>query len=425
MPGPRSHLDAIRPLWRPPIRWFYLAHLQSGLGAGAGYVALMLVAYERIGSAWAATAVLLADLLPSMLLGPLLGSIVDRTSRLGCAIAADLIRAAAMAGLAVFGGTAALLVLALAAGLGNALFRPATSALLPSLVTAERLSAANALYDTLRNVGQLLGPVCAAAVMLAASPEAVLGLNAATFALSALLLCPVAGALRGPVRPQATPASLLADTRAGLRTVLGDPLARALVATSGAVMLVAGTMNVAELVLAQEELGGGEAGFALLLCAYGAGLVTGSMLGALGSGDAGLRRRYLAALALLAAGLLGSAGAGTIELAALTFAVTGAGNGLFVVTDRVLLQRVVAEPFHGRAFGLLDAFGAWGFAGAVVAGGALATAAGGRATFAIAGLGTLGLLLAACRAFGSPMTRPRPQRTRKETRHGLEVVSTR
>ena len=81
----------------------------------------MLVAYERIGSAWAATAVLLADLLPSMLLGPLLGGVVDRTSRLGCAIAADLIRAAAMAGLAVFGGTAALLALALAAGAGNAL----------------------------------------------------------------------------------------------------------------------------------------------------------------------------------------------------------------------------------------------------------------------------------------------------------------
>ena len=44
---------------------------------------------------------------------------------------------------------------------------------------------------------------------------------------------------------------------------------------------------------------------------------------------------------------------------------------------------------------MLDAFGAWGFAGAIVAGGALATAAAGRATFAIAGLGTLGLLLAA------------------------------
>ena len=55
-------------------RWFFAAHLQGGLGAAAGYVALA-AAYERIGSAWAATAVLVADLLPAMLLGPLLGGL--------------------------------------------------------------------------------------------------------------------------------------------------------------------------------------------------------------------------------------------------------------------------------------------------------------------------------------------------------------
>ena len=63
-------------LWREErrVRWFFIAHLQGGLGAGAGYIALMLLAYERIGSAWAATAVLLADLLPAMFLGVLLGA---------------------------------------------------------------------------------------------------------------------------------------------------------------------------------------------------------------------------------------------------------------------------------------------------------------------------------------------------------------
>ena len=40
----------------------------------------MVLAYDRIGSAWGATAVLLADFLPAMLLGPLLGSVVDRTA---------------------------------------------------------------------------------------------------------------------------------------------------------------------------------------------------------------------------------------------------------------------------------------------------------------------------------------------------------
>src|SRR5215218_3267699 len=61
-------------VWRAErrARWFFAAHLQGALGTGAGYVALLLLAYEQLGSAWGATAVLIADLAPAMLLGPLL-----------------------------------------------------------------------------------------------------------------------------------------------------------------------------------------------------------------------------------------------------------------------------------------------------------------------------------------------------------------
>src|SRR3954471_23530202 len=94
-------------------RWFFAAHLQSALGTGAAYVALLVLAYDRLGSAWGASAVLLGDLAPAMLLGPLLGRLVDRTSRLGCAIAADVIGALAFVGLVFAHGAAQLLALAL------------------------------------------------------------------------------------------------------------------------------------------------------------------------------------------------------------------------------------------------------------------------------------------------------------------------
>ena len=100
----------------------------------------MLLAYERIGSAWAATAVLLADLLPAMFLGPLLGGLADRTSRLGCAIVADLLRAAAFAPLVFAGSIEVMLALAVVAGVGNALFRPATSALLRCTTARTKVS---------------------------------------------------------------------------------------------------------------------------------------------------------------------------------------------------------------------------------------------------------------------------------------------
>jgi MFS family permease len=178
--------------------------------------------------------------------------------------------------------------------------------------------------------------------------------------------------------------------------------------TSGAVVMVAGTMNVAELVLAQRELGAGSSGFALLVCAYGCGLVGGSLLGASDTDEDGLRKRYLLGLMLLGSGLVGSALAPVFGLAMATFALSGLGNGLFVVSDRVLLQRIVPERLHGRTFGLLDAVESWGFGGALLAGGALASAYGGRVTFALAGVGTLLVWLLAARVLRRtrPVLRP-------------------
>jgi MFS family permease len=95
----------------------------------------------------------------------------------------------------------------------------------------------------------------------------------------------------------------------------------------------------------------------------------------------------------------------------LAFAVAGIGNGLFLVTVRSLLQKLVPEHAHGRAFGLLDAVDSWGFGAAIVTGGALAARRGGRATFAIAGAGTLITLAAAARAVqraGTSPSTPRP-----------------
>ena len=89
-----------------------------------------------------------------------------------------MIRAEAFAGLVFVDGTAAMVGLRCSRGSGTALFRPATYALLPGLVARERLAAANGLFNAVRETGFLLGPVLAAALLAAASPEAVLGVNA-------------------------------------------------------------------------------------------------------------------------------------------------------------------------------------------------------------------------------------------------------
>lgn len=385
-------------MWRSErrARWFFAAHLQNALGTGAGYVALLVLAYDRLGSAWGATAVLLADLVPAMLLGPALGRAIDRSGRLRCAMLADLVGGLAFAGIVFADGAIPLVALALVAGVGSALFRPATCALLPAIVDARRLGAANGLFGAMRETGQLLGPALAAGVLLVAGPEAIVAFNAVTFLVSVLLL----SRLRGHVRPVASHDG--DDTPIGVRGLLREPIVRSLVGTSGAVMLVAGATNVAELVIAQRDLGVGSSGFALLVSAFGCGMLTGSLLGA--RDNEPVTRRYLTAIALLGLGLLGTGAAPALPLAMLAFAIAGVGNGLFLVAVRVLMQRRIPEHLHGRAFGLQDAVDSWGFGAAILAGGALAASLGGRATFLLAGAFALLVLFAAARAVSA--TRP-------------------
>ena len=116
-----------------PSRRFFLAHAQSCLGSGLAYVALPLLAYDRFGSAWAVVAVLLPDLLPAIVLGPLLGALVDRVGWRTCAIAPTSCAAPPSRLLLSAARLPVMMAGAALAGLGTALFAPASLAGLPQL----------------------------------------------------------------------------------------------------------------------------------------------------------------------------------------------------------------------------------------------------------------------------------------------------
>src|SRR4051795_11979095 len=130
-------------------RLFFAAVAQSSLGTGAAYVGLLVLAYHRFHSPWAISLVLLADFLPAMFLAPILGAAADRWSRRTCVVLADVVRALAFLGIALAGSFEATVALALAAGVGTALFKPAALAGLPSLVSEERSAAATSLYGAI------------------------------------------------------------------------------------------------------------------------------------------------------------------------------------------------------------------------------------------------------------------------------------
>jgi MFS family permease len=371
----------------PRSRIFFLTLTQSALGTGAGYVVLLILAYERYESPWAVSLTLAAGLVPAMLLGPIFGAAADRWSRRGCLVVADLLRAGAFAGIALVDSFAAMVAFAALAGIGTALFTPAALAALPSIVDDERRApASTSLYGAIDDLGFTLGPALAAGLLLIGGPETAMLINVVTFAISAALL----SSLRFGDRPAravglAQP-SLLREARDGMRATIGMRAIRVVVFGSSAALFCGGLFNVAELLFARGEIGTSDSGFSILVALFGLGFICGSLAGSRGGELPLLKRRYLTGVLVMAAGFLLSGLAPSFALALLTFALAGFGNGLVLVYERLLIQRAVPDALLGRVFGVNDAFASWAFAIAfLAAGGFLSAFDSPRATMAIAG----------------------------------------
>lgn len=381
----------------PRARLFFLALTQSALGTGAAYVALLLIAYDRFRSPWAISLVLLADLLPAMLLGPIFGAVADRWSRKWCAVGADAIRAAAFIGIAVVDEFSTTLGFAVLAGAGTALFTPATLAGLPSLVRRERAAAATSLYGAITDLGFTAGPGLAAVFLALAGPTDILFVNGLTFAASAVILAPLRfGATASDVsraRGRVVP-SLLREARAGLGVVARMRAVRVVIAGSTAALFFGGIFNVGELPFASNELGTSDAGYSVLVALFGLGFVLGSLAGSRGGPPELLRRRFLQGLMLMGLGSLLSGLAPALPAALFTFTLAGFGNGLLLVHERLIVQEDVPDPMLGRAFGVKDALASWAFGVAFFTAGALLTLVSPRELIVAAGAG--GLVVCAC-----------------------------
>ena len=375
-------------LKQPTLRRFFIAHGQSQLGTGAGYVALVLIAYQRLHAGWAIALVLLADFLPGILLSAYFGVLADRHSRRTLAITAELIRAAAFIALAITASFGATVGFALLAGVGTALFRPALSAALPSLVVPEERSRATALYGALQSAGFTLGPALCGLMLMFGPATWVLLVNGATFVVSAALLGGVQlDAACGVVHPDRDdPVSSWRAATQGLGFAARRPGVSVVLLIGATTVLCAAMINVAEPLLATGPLHAGRAGFSILVAAYGIGLVLGGVYASRLRGQVGgLRGYFLAGAAATGAALLACAAAGGLAAALGPFALAGFANAVLVNSENRLLQELVPARLLGRVFGLRDAVESASFVVAFIAAGALLGFVGPRSVYVLSG----------------------------------------
>jgi MFS family permease len=368
----------------PSFRLLFLATLGSGFGTWLAFIGLAIDVKDRTDSGAWVSALLIADVLPAVVIGLLAGPLVDRLSRKGLMIGADLLRAAIFALLPFAGSAGVIVALAALAGVGTGLFRPAVYAGLPNLVPDDELANANALLQGIENLAWMVGPVIGGAILAISSPDVAYWINAATFLVSVLLL------LRIPARRLRSEEPLTRghwhDLADGFRVVRRSRALLTVFVVWNIVFVGTAAVNVAEVVVAKVSLDSGNVGFGLLVGASGLGLTLGSLWASAALDRVGMRRLYSGSIAVMGVFFFAAAISPTVWVAAAFVVVAAAGNGCALVCNALLVQRGAPDRVRGRAFTIIMSsnYALSGLAMAVA--GPLTDAFGGRWMWAGAGL---------------------------------------
>jgi MFS family permease len=341
----------LAPLRLQGFRNLFFATLGSSVGTLLAAVALAIDVKDRTSSSpnsglWVG-AVLIVEFLPTIVVGLLLGPLLDRLERRSLMIAADAIRVGVFVALPFAPSAAAVVGLALVAGLATGFFRPAVYAGVPNLVPDDELPQANALLQTVENLSWAIGPLLGGVLTAAAGPSAAYAINAVSFAVSIALIVRIPPRLLQSER--ALSRGHWRDLRDGFSAALRSPSLRAVLVTWGIASFALGGSNVATIFIAKNTLSGGDVGYGLLFGATGVGLVVGSFVSASLLGRFGVARVYGGGLVLMAVSTLGVAVSPNVWVAAVGCAVQGVGNGIAVACNALLVQRGTFDLLRGRA----------------------------------------------------------------------------
>jgi Na+/melibiose symporter-like transporter len=373
----------------------YVRVFSAGLGSVAGSaitaVCLVWLVAERTGSALDVGLLAASWVAASLVFSVFGGTLVDRYDRRRLMIASDLARAAAMGSvtleLALRGFDLPSLLGAYAVvGAFTTVFNPAEQALIPQLVPAPHVADANGLVRSSRSGLQFAGAAIAGALLVTVGPLAGLGANAATFALSAILITGMRLPARTVPLEGTVRSTYFSDLVSGFRWLWSAKGFLQLTVSATFFNFFSTVVSTFLVFFATLVLHGGALDYALLLAAE----VAGSGLGALLVGRLDAVRWAGAAWTVpygVASGavVLALAFWPSFALGATALFALGAFGGFAGTAWLTAAQLLVPTEMQGRYYGV-DNFGSIAILPAAQLGGALLVAADGvRTTYLLVG----------------------------------------
>ena len=367
---------------RTAVRRLALARGISSTGSEAAWIALAVVVFAATGSTmWLAMTLLLTWGVGGFI-APFTAMLGDRLPRRRVMIASDLGGAVLFGLMAMLHGPAVLLAVAFVAVIVESPFWSASAAAIPNVAGEEHLGWANGLVAIGRNLGHVLGPALGGLLVSALGSSWAFGLNALSFAFSAVLVLSVHArfdAERAEAAVEEHRGSL-----AGLAFLVREPVLRRLTIAWAVCSLGIGIAVVADLPLAR-SFGAGAFGFGLISAAWGLGAVAGSF------GGRWLKERSEFVVLVLANAAIAIVSAGIwlspwFALILALFVGFGLFDGITTVANTSIIQRRSPDAVRSRTIGAQEGVMNIVMACAFLVGGLVLPALGPQSVYALAAI---------------------------------------
>jgi MFS family permease len=345
---------------RTPVVALLGANAVSGVGNVLTGLAVPWFVYETTGSAARTGLVAFFTVLPTILASFFGGTLVDRTSNRTLSITSDVMSGVTVAMVPLLYHTVGLefwhlLVLMFLGALLDAPGNTARTALLPSLVerAGMRLERANGASQFIFSLSSLVGPPLAGLLIVWLGSSNVLWVDAATFAISAVVVALLVPSDDAKPEPEG---NYWQNVRGGLAFLRADRFLTTIVAVACVANFVGSPLFAVVMPVFAKETYGSAQELGLMMGGFGAGAIASALL----FGVVGHRLPR-------AVTVIGGFALGTPPIVALAFTpplavtmaslfVLGLASGIVNPLLMTVLQERTPAYLRGRVFGAVFAF---------------------------------------------------------------------
>ncbi|HET6229798.1 MAG TPA: MFS transporter [Longimicrobiaceae bacterium] len=348
----KGRIHMLRALGSRNYRLYFGGQGISLVGTWMTRIATSWLIYRLTGSALLLGIVGFAGQIPSFVIGPFAGVLIDRWNRHRLILvmqALAMLQSFALAWLTLAGTitVAQVLWLSAAQGVINAFDMPGRQAFVVEMVERrEDLGNAIALNSSLFNMARLVGPSVGGVLIAAVGEGWCFMIDAISY------VAVIASLMAMKLGPRKTVESKrgagLAQLREGFRYAFGSPPIRTIIVLLALVSVLGMPYTVLMPVIAKAVLGGGPAVLGTLMAASGVGALAGAILLASRRSVVGLGRVIPAMTALFGLGLAAFSLSRALWLSVAFLVVIGFGFMVQTAASNTILQTIVEDDKRGR-----------------------------------------------------------------------------